>query len=442
MTSATPFTGYVGLALAKTSPLPGSDSAPIAPSITSQPSGRTVKPGQTATFAVVASGTAMLSYQWKLNGAAIVGATSSVYTTGAVTVADSGAQFSVTVSSPAGVATSRIETLTVLVTLPKGDPPASALDQNERVRTSRFLTNSYAGLQIGSIGYAFSSTQLQPGFQVQSVQISHIAARVVLYGHDFNKYISAQVSEMRPVQWVMYKGVSGDMGTHTVWMNIGGLTAKARLPLSAKWSLFGEGGLGIVTRKGFDINGSPVVTGTSYATLLYGGGLDYSVNHKWDLLASVAVAPGNAASQQPSTVFYSGGFNYTLRRVPAEPAGPDSSNGPLWPKNLIQVGYISDVSGYAVNNAVAKAYLFWSGNVEVANGLSADYQRNLFHTRRFFCARLGRRHFLMEEQAKWREVLHRVLVSRIAVSPGSHEPGGALFQLFIRRTIVHHQDKH
>src|SRR5690348_14978731 len=53
----------------------------VAPTITTQPASQTVTAGQTATFSVVASGTAPLSYQWQKNGATISGATSASYTT-------------------------------------------------------------------------------------------------------------------------------------------------------------------------------------------------------------------------------------------------------------------------------------------------------------------------------------------------------------------------
>ena len=87
--------------------------APVAPSITTQPTGQTVTAGQTATFSVTASGTAPLSYQWQKNGAAISGATSSSYTTPAETTSDTGAQFTVVVSNSAGSVTSSAATLTV-----------------------------------------------------------------------------------------------------------------------------------------------------------------------------------------------------------------------------------------------------------------------------------------------------------------------------------------
>jgi acid phosphatase len=85
----------------------------MAPTITTQPASQTVTVGQTATFTVAATGTAPLSYQWRKNGTAISGATSSSYTTLATTSSDNGAQFTVVVSNSAGSATSNTATLTV-----------------------------------------------------------------------------------------------------------------------------------------------------------------------------------------------------------------------------------------------------------------------------------------------------------------------------------------
>ena len=89
------------------------NAAPVAPTITTQPPNQTVTAGQTATFSVVASGTAPLSYQWRKNAANIAGATSSTYTTPATTSLDNAAQFTVVVSNSAGNATSSTATLTV-----------------------------------------------------------------------------------------------------------------------------------------------------------------------------------------------------------------------------------------------------------------------------------------------------------------------------------------
>ncbi len=89
-------------------------AAAVAPKITTQPQNATVTVGQTATFTVVATGTAPLSYQWQKNQQNISGATGASYTTPAATTADNGATFRVIVSNgTAPDATSANATLTV-----------------------------------------------------------------------------------------------------------------------------------------------------------------------------------------------------------------------------------------------------------------------------------------------------------------------------------------
>src|ERR1700687_1624943 len=87
--------------------------APVAPTITTQPVNQTVTAGQTATFTMVAAGTAPLSYQWQRNGVNIAGAASASYTTPVTTTTDSGASFDVVVGNTAGTVTSSAATLTV-----------------------------------------------------------------------------------------------------------------------------------------------------------------------------------------------------------------------------------------------------------------------------------------------------------------------------------------
>jgi fibronectin type 3 domain-containing protein len=86
---------------------------PTAPSITTQPVSQTVALGQTATFNVVASGTAPLTYQWQSNGTAISGATAANYTTPAAVAANSGTSYKVVVTNSAGSVTSSAAVLTV-----------------------------------------------------------------------------------------------------------------------------------------------------------------------------------------------------------------------------------------------------------------------------------------------------------------------------------------
>ena len=87
--------------------------APVPPAITTQPANLTVTAPNAASFSVVATGDAPLSYQWRRNGVDIGGATSSSYALNPTAVADSGAQFDVVVSNAAGTITSAIAALTV-----------------------------------------------------------------------------------------------------------------------------------------------------------------------------------------------------------------------------------------------------------------------------------------------------------------------------------------
>src|SRR6202045_4427901 len=100
---------------------PMSPTGPVRPSITTQPSNQTVSVGQTATFSVVAAGTAPLAFQWRKTGVNVVGATSSSYTTPPALASDNGATFDVVVTNAAGNVTSSAATLVVnpsIVNLP------------------------------------------------------------------------------------------------------------------------------------------------------------------------------------------------------------------------------------------------------------------------------------------------------------------------------------
>jgi hypothetical protein len=53
-----------------------------------------------------------------------------------------------------------------------------------------------------------------------------------VFGHGFSKYLSAELTYMRPFAFVEYKNVNGNGIDYEVGMNILGLSLKATLPLS------------------------------------------------------------------------------------------------------------------------------------------------------------------------------------------------------------------
>lgn len=91
----------------------GSSPTPTAPSIVSQPVDVTVHAGNTATFAVGATGSAPLAYQWFRNGQPIAGATQAFWSVASAQPGDAGS-YTVQVSNGVGAGvTSAAATLTV-----------------------------------------------------------------------------------------------------------------------------------------------------------------------------------------------------------------------------------------------------------------------------------------------------------------------------------------
>src|SRR5204863_9432272 len=105
-----------------------------APWILTPPEAQSVVTGETATFSVVAGGTAPFSYQWQRNGADIPGATAASVMTAATLGSDNGAAYRVIVSNAAGSVTSSPALLTVNAApappAPAPSPGAEASDSS------------------------------------------------------------------------------------------------------------------------------------------------------------------------------------------------------------------------------------------------------------------------------------------------------------------------
>src|SRR5258706_4553182 len=259
--------------------------------------------------------------------------------------------------------------------------------QRIRARYPAALTNSFFSINAGYIGYSFSDKQLEPGYTAQSIHIPHAAIRI-LFGHEFNKYLSAQLSHMRPFGFVEYGNVNSGGTDYEVGMNLAGLTVKSALPISKKLAVQAEAGIGIITRGGFIVINTPGVKDAVFAGLLIGGGFEYRISKKWALTLNTVWSPPNDKINQPASVFYGIGFNYTLRKLPQEQV--ERNTGFIFPKQKVQLSYTTNLPGYGVNNFVSKdAHIFLGGDAQVKKGLSLKYQRNNFHTKKLFALDLG-----------------------------------------------------
>ena len=90
--------------------------APVPPTVTTQPEGQTITSGGNVTFSVSANGIPSPTFQWRLNGANIAGATSPTLTVSNAQLANAG-NYTVVASNSAGQVTSTAAKLTVLSNL-------------------------------------------------------------------------------------------------------------------------------------------------------------------------------------------------------------------------------------------------------------------------------------------------------------------------------------
>ena len=133
-------------------------SKATSPVITTQPSNQMATVGQTATFSVTATGTALLRYQWKKGVTVITGATAATYTTPAVTTADNGASFQVVVTNSAGSATSNSATLTVNAALVK--PSITQQPSNQTVTAGQTATFSVTATGTAPLSYQWQQSTM------------------------------------------------------------------------------------------------------------------------------------------------------------------------------------------------------------------------------------------------------------------------------------------
>jgi len=255
---------------------------------------------------------------------------------------------------------------------------------DDRTQFPSILINSYIGLNLGYLNSPFSNLQLQPGFRAESIHAANGGIRLLL-GHEFNKYFSGQIGYVKSFYQTQYRNING-VESHTVWNYAGTFTVKSTIPVRKKVSIYGEGGLSVISRRGFEIQDSTAIEDENYGTLLIGGGLQYQLNPNWDLVAGTTYISANHDVNQPYSLLFTAGFNYVMRSLSQETVAKNLQSPFLFPENTIFFGYTTNAAGYGVNEFFSKKPLpiFFAGRAQVDHGLWLRYQRNVFHTRKLF----------------------------------------------------------
>ena len=273
-----------------------------APTISAPAENQSVVKGETATFKVVATGSA-LTYQWKKNGSDISGATSSSYTTPETTIADNNTVFSVSVSNSAGSVNSAA-TLTVLdkavaatITTQPADQTAITGQTVTFSVTATGTSLQYQWKKGGadipgatSSSYTTTATSMADSGAAYSVSVSNSVSTVT----SNNATLTVTAAVVVPVvvapaidtQPAVQTVTEGESATFSV-------TATGTAPFTYQWK-----------KNGIDIEGVTTSSHTTDATVLGDSGAVFTVvvtNSAGSVTSSDAALTVNAAPPTIST---------------------------------------------------------------------------------------------------------------------------------------------
>ncbi len=317
-----------------------------APSITTQPANQTVTAAQTATFTVIASGTAPLSYQWLKNGANVAGATSSSYTTPATTAADNGSTFDVAVSNTAGTATSNAATLTVnaasVVPTITTQPVSQAVTAGQTATFSVVATGttplSYQWLKNGaniagatSSSYTTPATTAADGGSTFNVVVSNTAGTATSNAATLTVN-AAPVAPTITTQPANQTVTAGQTATFTV-------IASGTAPLSYQWQ-----------KNGANIAGAASSSYTTPATTSFDNGARFTVvvsNSTGSVTSSAATLTVNAAPVAPSI---------TTQPLGQTVTGGQTATFSVTATGTSPLGYQWSKNGTAISGAISASY--------------------------------------------------------------------------------------
>lgn len=192
----------------------------VAPSITQQPLSQTAYIGSNVVFTAAAEGSAPLSWQWQLNGAAMPSATASSLTLPPVTLNAAGS-YSVVVTNFLGSVTSQVAVLTVLDAAPT--ITAQPLSQTVHAGNNATLTVSATGSLPLSWQWRFNGTDIPNATNYNLVLVSVSAgqsgAYSVVVSNALGKVTSADaiLTVTFPASLYVWQGSPNPTPPYTNW---------------------------------------------------------------------------------------------------------------------------------------------------------------------------------------------------------------------------------
>lgn len=259
------------------------------------------------------------------------------------------------------------------------------------------LQNSWIYLSGG-----VANTYLQPSNFDPRLSFGYekeaIAALRISIGHYFNPNWAVSLSLMRGAHSNKLSQVQSSsvvlsdaaaQQEYSLNQNLFTATLRPTLPLGHNLSVYGEAGLGMISRRGFNVQGISAIDNANVVDAVVGGGLNYRLPYGILLGLDSEYAPPVNSQHQPG-ILYVGvglGFQTDTQKIPTY--DPEQY---VFPLNLVELSYINQQVFYAdVARYFTPPYIpvFFDGAIKIAQGLEFMYERNFFHTDKNFSLEWG-----------------------------------------------------
>lgn len=287
-------------------------SAPVtlsfgsAPSITSQPDGPPVVAGATATLSVTAAGTAPLSYEWRLSGTNVAGATVSSLSIANAQLTNAG-PYTVFITNSYGTALSAAATVKLL-------PTILSQPANQTVATN--ATASFAVSATGTAPLAYQwrfngtnvlSAATNSSFVISHAQSSNAGTYGVVITNSFGSVTStpaALVLGVAPSILSSPTNLTLRPGSNATFA----VSATGTQPLAYQWQFNGTNIIPGATSSAYTVlNAQSTNVGNYAAVVTNAFGSITSASARLDLLPAILIPPVSQVVLAGSTVNFSVG---------------------------------------------------------------------------------------------------------------------------------------
>ena len=275
---------------------------------------------------------------------------------------------------------------------------------DEREQLPGVVENSYFGVGLGDVHTSFSNEALQNNLNATSFKNNAFGHNVFL-GHYFKPYLAAELSlvntTMNKSERLQATNISGDNKNHSFYFSILGLSLRPTWSITQRFQVYGLAGFAMLVRSGFVINNTTGISNENMATFLTGGGIAYALTSHWHINAGVEYTTPRNSQQQPGVTYAYAGFYYLFQKLHLAKTYTESY---IFHKNLIQLaGFSTNIWNPAINQ--------WVKAIHLKSGLSLMYERNIFHTHKYFSFDLG------TNIATYRSTANNTSVEALSVFP-------------------------